>query len=725
MGADQSTPGIAEHRDIIIPSTLKLVYPFLHDAQMHFKIAMAAGEEFKMDAQNISLKRLGILHVDYALQLASVMKLNLGPDDIACLDKFREIRDVVAQELGEPKSTRYEHKGNRLESNQLLLVEADAVLAIAEEQLRRGFKVNAVLNFRISSVFYRLMDVTPPTTQDQVIQRLLFSSFRTMQHSTISQNLVKEYFSGANCANIYEIHGAEKLGKGSYGSVYLATHRRSGDNRAIKVMNVEHVTPYYLRKLHLEISVLKNIDHPNIIMLQEVFFGKHSVYLVTNLCRGGELFELLNNGKSRGFVFREDRCSKLMLDMLRAVHYLHSIGIVHRDLKLENFMFEEKSSQSSLILIDFGLSRKFEPGEKMNQRVGSCYYTAPEILKGEYDYRCDVWSLGVLCYMTLSGSPPFFGKAVEDVYAATLQNELTFPDNKFKHISPVGIDFIRRLLVKNPDERMTTAEALVHPFIKNGINFPPEVPGKTVSVFSVKDMNAIVGSIAQFMRAPPLVQLIATIVSRMLPPEDKKFLGDEFKMIDSACEGIVSLENFYTTFMNAPSVICGDLDLYSAFDAICISASGSGDHNGGMRYHDYVTAAMNGRVVVREVFVSEAFSMLDCNSTGFLVAESVRKVLGDNFVSSDFKAVFQQMPQVSLNDFMQIWNSYWASQAALEREMCDDEDSNYGSRKGEMLRNASVQSLGSANSGMSSPSPVTGTERDSVDSDTEMNLDDT
>ena len=123
---------------------------------------------------------------------------------------------------------------------------------------------------------------------------------------------------------------------------FTCPHRRSGDNRAIKVMNVDNVTSYYLRKLHTEISVLKSIDHPNIIKLHEVYFGRHSVYLIMDHCKGGELFELLNNGKSQGFVFREDRAASLMLDMLRAVHYLHSIGIVHRDLKLENFMFEEE-----------------------------------------------------------------------------------------------------------------------------------------------------------------------------------------------------------------------------------------------------------------------------------------------------------------------------------------------------------------------------------------------
>lgn len=704
MGAEHSTSGIGDQKDIVIPSSLKTVFPFLHDAQMHFKIAMRVQDQFKTGTQHVSLKRLGILHVDYALQLVSVMKLKLGANDIACLDKFREIRDITAVELGEPKSIRHEHKGSKLETCQLLLVEADAALAIAEEQVRHGFRINAMLNFHVASIFYRLLDVTPPTTQDQVIQRLLFASFRNMQQSNVSENFIREHFSGSNCANTYEIHGSEKLGKGSYGSVYLATHRRTKDNRAIKVMNVENVTSYYLRKLHTEISVLKSIDHPNIIKIDEVFFGRHSVYLVTNLCKGGELFELLSSGKSQGFVFREDRGSALMLDMLRAVHYLHSIGIVHRDLKLENFMFEEKSSASTLILIDFGLSRRFEVGEKMNQRVGSCYYTAPEILKGEYDYRCDVWSLGVLCYMILSGSPPFFGKTVEDVYSATLRHEPIFPDNKFKHISASGIDFIRRLLVKNPDERMTTTEALNHPFIRNEANNPvPAVADNQGSAFPPKDTEPILNSIMVFMKAPPLVKLIATMVSHMLAPEEIKFLREEFLRIDQQNEGIITLQGFYTSFMNAPSVLCGDIDLYTAFDNICISSSGSRGQNEGMKYHDYIAAAMCGRVTIREVYVTEAFSTLDVNMSGIISAESIRKVLGDDFARTDFRVIFEQMPQVTLNDFVQSWTQYLNSVYALQAEA-----ENAGKNKPAISRNASVQSLASTGASI-------GTEKDSSD----------
>lgn len=233
----------------------------------------------------------------------------------------------------------------------------------------------------------------------------------------------------------------------------------------MKVMNVDRVTSYYLRKLHTEISILKCVDHPNIIKLQDVFFGKRSVYLVTNLCRGGELFELLNSGKNQGFVFREDRASRLMRDMLSAVHYLHTKGIVHRDLKLENFLFEAKNSSSPLVLIDFGLSKHFDREDKLTHRVGSCYYTAPEVLAGNYDFRCDTWSLGVLCYMLLSGSPPFYGKTVEDVYKATSTQDPIFPDKKFRHLSPVCMDFMKKLLVKDPSLRMTTGQALRHPFI--------------------------------------------------------------------------------------------------------------------------------------------------------------------------------------------------------------------------------------------------------------------
>lgn len=346
-------------------------------------------------------------------------------------------------------------------------------MALADEQMLEGMKFEAMLNYHTACVFYRVMETMIPSKASSMQHsKLMYASQRCRQASTIYQNFVRENFTGGSCSDMYEVHGTSKLGKGSYGSVYLATHRITGDERAVKVMNVDRITSYYLRKLHTEISILKSLDHPNIIKLQDVFFGKRSVYIVTDLCRGGELFELLNSGKNQGFVFREDRASMLMRDMLSAVNYLHENGIVHRDLKLENFLFEDHNSNSPLILIDFGLSKHVSAQERLTQKVGSCYYTAPEVLNGNYDFRCDIWSLGVLCYMLLSGSPPFYGKTVEDVYHSIQTKEATFTDKKFKHVSNGCLDFMKRLLVRDARYRMTTGEALLHPFITGAAFFP-------------------------------------------------------------------------------------------------------------------------------------------------------------------------------------------------------------------------------------------------------------
>ena len=192
---------------------------------------------------------------------------------------------------------------------------------------------------------------------------------------------------------------------------------------------------------------------------------------------------------------------------------------------------------------------------------------------------CDTWSLGVLCYMILSGSPPFFGKTVEDVYSATLHLEPAFPENKFRHISAIGIDFIRKLLVKNPAERMTTGEALKHPFIRQALPqaSQTQVDPNNMSnmiIMTSKEQEDILSSISIYMRAPLLVKLTLLMISQMIAPEHMQLLKHEFLLIDRQSDGIISLQLFYTAFMNSPSVLCGDIDLYAAFDSMRLSSVG-------------------------------------------------------------------------------------------------------------------------------------------------------
>jgi hypothetical protein len=295
-----------------------------------------------------------------------MLNAELTSDDRQCLDDFVAIRHTLIRELKEaglyPPRTNNNNNTSRgprsegkeeyyddedgdstlpryddnsygdVETHELLISEAEFVLQLADEQSSNGLEFEAMLNYHTACVFFRVLETMVPSKASVTHHnRLVYAAGRVRRVSSLYQNFVRENFLGGSCSEVYEVHGTSKLGKGSYGSVYLATHRVTGDERAVKVMNVDRITSYYLRKLHTEIVILKSLDHPNIIKLQDVFFGKRSVYIVTDLCRGGELFELLNSGKNQGFVFREDRASKLMKDMLSGmlvtIVYYYSIII--------------------------------------------------------------------------------------------------------------------------------------------------------------------------------------------------------------------------------------------------------------------------------------------------------------------------------------------------------------------------------------------------------------
>lgn len=680
MGNDSSKDLASLELDI--PACLRSVHPFLYDAQRGI-INLQQMHKTHHDTLNIAKrKKIIISNINHAVNILNMLNNDLPPEGIQCLENYFMVRHRFVTELPQRHKMdvieleKYNPHKEQQPSHEILIREADEAMALAELQLSEGFSTEASQSYHTACIYYKVMQAMVPTVESVVRPKLQNAAQMARFSASLTRNFVREHFAnGRTCADVYEVHGASKLGKGSYGSVYLSTHRITGDERAVKVMNVDRVTSYYLRKLHTEIEILKAVDHPNIIKLQDVFFGKRSVYLVTDLCRGGELFELLNSGKNQGFVFKEDRVAKLMKDMLSAVHYLHSKGIVHRDLKLENFLFEDRDSNSPLILIDFGLSKTFEPGEVLTQRVGSCYYTAPEVLNSAYDYRCDIWSLGVLCYMLLTGSPPFHGKDVEDVYDAILKQEAVYPEKKFRHSSAQCMDFLRRFLVKDVNHRITTAAALAHPFImqcsappnqspgpsqsqgansnlppsphtrgnlfRGGSSHLPSLPpltkdapahkvnyGPGVKVFNVDEASGIVDCMAMFISADPLIKLILVAVAHTLPCEMVVELRDEYTRIDTDCNGSISYPEFTHALGGARQVQAGEVDLSIAYSAISIDRSHG--HAEEMSYHEYIAAAMCKRLEIDDTRIQAVFDMLDGERTGCISAASIRNAIGND-----------------------------------------------------------------------------------------------
>jgi calcium-dependent protein kinase len=223
--------------------------------------------------------------------------------------------------------------------------------------------------------------------------------------------------------------------------------------------------PKYISKLQEEVNVLRELrGHDNVIRLYDVFCVDNELFIITELGRGGDLFHLLTTHPKHGVT--ESYAAKTVSEMLSAVSFLHLRSICHRDLKLENWVLESgKDVWSSLKLIDFGLSTHYTPGQRLSRVVGSSYYVAPEVLKKSYTESCDLWSLGVIVYMLLSGAPPFYGKNDEAIKASIVQGEYTFPHELFRDVSDEAMAFVSTLLSYNIEYRYTADQALTHPWL--------------------------------------------------------------------------------------------------------------------------------------------------------------------------------------------------------------------------------------------------------------------
>jgi len=208
-------------------------------------------------------------------------------------------------------------------------------------------------------------------------------------------------------SNFYNI--GKVIGSGKYGEVRLCSRKSFERKRfALKSISRKKINAD-VKQLESEFEILKSVDHPNIITFYEVYMDDEHIHFVTEFCGGGELFEhIIQRGR-----FTESYAAKIIKQVLSAIKHLHDKNICHRDLKPENVLFESKSREAQVKLIDFGLSKYFTPkgtGEipsLMRTRIGTPYYMAPEVLDGAYDEACDMWSIGVITYCLLCGYPPF------------------------------------------------------------------------------------------------------------------------------------------------------------------------------------------------------------------------------------------------------------------------------------------------------------------------------
>ncbi|CAG0924894.1 unnamed protein product, partial [Notodromas monacha] len=257
----------------------------------------------------------------------------------------------------------------------------------------------------------------------------------------------------------YEI--LEEIGSGAFGVVHRCRERATGHIYAAKFIPVAH--PMERSLIRKEIDIMNQLHHPKLINLHGAYEDDDEMVLIFEFLSGGELFERIT---AEGYTMSEAEVINYMRQICEGVKHMHERNIIHLDIKPENIMCQTQRT-TNVKLIDFGLATKLDPNDVVKISTGTAEFAAPEIVEREpVGFYTDMWAVGVLAYVLLSGLSPFAGENDIDTLKNVKACDWDFDEEAFAHVSEEGKDFIRRLLVKSKEKRMTAHECLIHAWLK-------------------------------------------------------------------------------------------------------------------------------------------------------------------------------------------------------------------------------------------------------------------
>lgn len=405
----------------------------------------------------------------------------------------------------------------------------------------------------------------------------------------------------------------KKLGEGSYGSVSKCTNKSTGVTRAVK--SISKAQMKNMERFRMEIQIMKIMDHPNIIKLYESFEDHKNIYLVLELCTGGELFDrIIDTGH-----FTETQAAIVMQNMFRAIFYMHENHICHRDLKPENFLFTTKEpiEKTHLKVIDFGLACKYSQDQVLTTKAGTPYYVAPQVLAGKYDQSSDLWSLGVIMYVVLCGYPPFYGDTDADVLAKVRLGNFSFNAADWKQVSDDAKNLIKCLLKMNPRDRYTAEQALNHVWVRNKA---PKSQGVSIG-------GGLVDNLKGFRSQNKLKKAALHVIASQLGETQIKGLREVFMQLDDNGDGLLTAAE-----MKAGLAKAGLKEIPEDLQAILEEVDSDG--SGVIDYTEFLAATLDKKVYMAEDVCWQAFRIFDRNGDGKIDKEEIKNVLNDTDVQA-------------------------------------------------------------------------------------------
>lgn len=417
----------------------------------------------------------------------------------------------------------------------------------------------------------------------------------------------------------YEV-SQKVLGSGYNGVVRMGTSKLNKATRvAVKAFKLAGLQGDKKQQLESEVEIFLCMDHPHVTRLFDVYESSDTLYLIMECMDGGELFDRVTELKQ----FSERDAADAVWQMLLALNYLHSHGMVHRDLKLENFLYDQKNS-SHLKLIDFGFSKVWEPNVKMHVSCGTLSYVAPEVLEKSYTSQCDLWSLGVIVFILLAGYMPFSGS--EAVQTKNIsEGKYRMKPERWKNVGQEATDFVKSLLQLDPKKRLTAEGALQHKWIKDR---------HLISHTNEDDEKLVIEGLRNFGHATKFRRCCMEMMAWSLSNEERAKVRDYFVKMDKSQQGTITLAELKTVLVEKFHIPDSETkEIFMALDS---------NQDEEIHYSDFLAAMVNTRIALHDDMLKQAFSKFDVDNTGYITRENLAEVLGESFEGEKVDALLAE-----------------------------------------------------------------------------------
>ncbi|OMJ81658.1 hypothetical protein SteCoe_17816 [Stentor coeruleus] len=406
----------------------------------------------------------------------------------------------------------------------------------------------------------------------------------------------------------YSVH--EILGQGSFSTVRRAVHSETNLERAVKIVTKNSITDTQKLDISEEIEILKRLDHANIIKIIEVIEDTTKLNIITEYCKGGELFDRIMNCKT----FSENAAANYMFQILSGLIHIHENGVVHRDLKPENILFVENNSDY-LKIIDFGIAKRLEGDRIALKCKGTAYYIAPEVISGEFNHKCDVWSCGIILYIMLCGHPPFNGRTESEIFAKISRGVFNFSGKEWAGISKSAKNLVQKMLIKDVNKRLSAKEAWEDPWIQSRAKCDLED-----TEINTTTMQALANFRTNYKLQQATLSYIACNLTTNSEIEEMK---NAFIILDSNGDGHLNEREIRLGYAN--------ITLSNSVDINKILCRCDIDLNGMVDYSEFITATIDWGKCLTHEMLENAFKAYDIDRSGTISIDEVREFLGGEY----------------------------------------------------------------------------------------------